>query len=340
MSEQGQSEISAADAAFDALFGDGEAGGAADESAGTPGGGAPEGAGSEAAGGATGAAGEGQVSDQAGAAEGSEGAAGAEAGDGTGGDPAELEQLRNHAKTQEGRLARAEEERQRAQEELAALKAGKSAGGEGASDPNAPQAVEIPKGLEADAAEFDELFPEMKALLRRPGPVGDRLRRVLKESGADIAGVAAENVVLREKLEEGLQTVDARAAARTQQEHIDQIVGKHPELRSLYSTDPAEKEKGRAYKAGVQAWIETLPFKDATEKMQIFENGSAADVDALLTEYKQKTNDKSQKTELDADARRRAADATGVDNRRGSRPRRERTDAEKADEAFDKRFGG
>ncbi|KHK04040.1 hypothetical protein [Desulfovibrio sp. TomC] len=119
-------------------------------------------------------------------------------------DPA---QLRGHARTTAGRLAaakaekeRIEAENQRLQDELEAARSGrpdsKAAGGDTAAS-DKPALVEIPEDLKHDVEEFDQQFPELSPLLRTAGPQGDRLRRVLRDSGADIAGIMAENMRLQ-----------------------------------------------------------------------------------------------------------------------------------------------
>lgn len=346
MHEQENGQPSAADAAFDARFGDvaiGEGGPDAAEGDDLPEHGGDEaGAGSD--GGDSGAAGDaagGLESGQGGEADPAldrDDAAGA--GDGTP-DQDKLAQQRRHTRTQEGRLAKTEEALQRALDELEALKAGKGAREDaGPDNPNAPRPVEIPKDLEPDAAEFDEMFPDLSPLLRRPGPDGDRLRRMLKESGADFAGMVARNLQLTERVERLARDGADKEEHKARRVHEAFLSERHPEVAGLFVDDPVARIKSRRFVDDVRLWLYGLEDPNERDrKLDLLANGSAKEVDAMLAAYKQTTSSKPQNAGLDADTRRRAAEAGGVDNRRAARPRREPTDQERADDAFDKRFG-
>ncbi|MHC1788988.1 hypothetical protein [Solidesulfovibrio sp.] len=261
---------------------------------------------------------------------------------------ADPSQLRGHARTTAGRLAaakadkeRIEAENQRLQDELEAARAGRSdskaAGGDTAAS-DKPASVEIPEDLKHDVEEFDQQFPELSPLLRTAGPQGDRLRRVLRDSGADIAGIMAENMRLQALVSQGFEAVDARTEARTRQEHLERIGAEHPEVRGYATRNAEEAKAADAFLAGVTAWIETLPFKDATPRLEVLRQGSAGQVSELLAEYKQSTNKKPRNAELDPATKRRAAEAAGVDNRRGAQPRGDTTPRDKAEAAFEKTY--
>lgn len=261
--------------------------------------------------------------------------------------PADLEGLWQYVKTTEGRLAAAEAKNKRLADEMEALRAGRNAATPNKADQEPPEPVELPESLRADAAEFDQLYPDLAPLLRQPGKQGDRLRRVLEESGADIAGILADNIALRSMMSQGfqatetkLQTAETQTMQRAEREHLERIAAEHPEVRGYVTGDPGELAKTDAFVQDVLAWVETLPFKEADAKLRILQpnGGSSAQVSALLAEYK-KAQAVPPNATLDAATKRRAELAGGVDNRRGAKPRREKTPQEGKVAAFKDVFG-
>jgi len=224
----------------------------------------------------------------------------------------ELEKLRNYAKATEGRL-------QAMQQEVERLKL-VGATPPQPETPKAPTTVEIPDKLKAEAEEFDRLYPDYAPLLRADDVKGERLRRILEDLGADSAGLAAENIVLKDSVSKGFQAADAKTIAREQQEHMERVVTANPELRGYVSADATERAKTDAYMQGVEAWIAMQPYDEAVRRIEILQRGSSTQINTLLAEYK-KIQAEKQNTPLDADTKRRASLASGVDNRRGAKPK-------------------
>lgn len=266
-----------------------------------------------------------------------------EAGDDAGGagddDPAKL---RQELKTLGGRAAALEARKKDLEEELAALRAGKGPEsrpegrqeGAGEGDGEKPATVEIPEDIQKDAEEFRETFPELYPLLEAAGPVGERLRKVLRESGADVAGIAAENIALKMRLD----SVSSEVRAITREEHDARIEERHPETRGLRSNDPALVREADAFKAGLTAWVERQPWAEAERMKQVLKRGRAGDVIVLLDQYKATLNKKPD-TPLDDDKRRRAEEAGAVGNRRPVAPLAGAPDPDDYDGALIEAFG-
>lgn len=339
MSEQSEG------AAFQAIFGGGEGngadGGAAsagdgleDKDASTAGDGASKGdadANGDALGGDGGTSG-GKASDDDG-----EPSDSPKAGEGEP-DGDKLQQLLDFARTTEGRMAVMEAENRQLKEALEAARTSQSmAGGKGGQEK--PEPVDIPEELKRDAEEFDALCPDLKDYLRQPGTRGDRLRKVLRDSGADVAASLAEGWAVNDRLDRELQTVRAETEAREVLQHLGRIAAVHPETGGWLTADPAARAASDAYLSQVQAWVKTLPQAEAAVKSVVLDRGSSDAVNALLDEYKQSVN-ASGRTGLDADAQRRAAEAGGVDNKRSRRPAREMSPDEKQRQAFKVVFSG
>jgi hypothetical protein len=251
---------------------------------------------------------------------------------------------RANAKTQNGRLAAAEARAQELEREVTALRARVTAPQRAEPEPEteAPKAVELPEKLQADAKEFDTLFPQWAPLLRMPGPEGDRLRRLLDLSGADIAGLAAENLVLRDQMARGQRKVESTINERAQREHLERVADAHPEVRGFIVNDPEERANAEAFAQDVLSWVESLPYNEASIKRQILQVGSgstSSQINALLAEYKQ-SKAQVASPRLDDATRRRAALAAGVDNRRGSKPVGKTDPEQRIAAAHEAVFGG
>jgi len=224
----------------------------------------------------------------------------------------EVERLRQQLRTMEGRL-------KAANDQVTELRDKKPATPPDAT-PNAtekPAVVEIPESLASDAAEFDSLYPDLSQALRLAGAVGDRARRLLRDAGPDMAALCLDQAMLRSQMDKGIKGVEAKTEARTRQEHLERIASAHPEMRGFVTGDPGDVQTSQAYLAGVKTWVESLPYKAALDRVAVLQKGSASQVNALLTEYKQQA--KSPKTVIDPAARRRAQAAEGVDSNRTTR---------------------
>ena len=192
--------------------------------------------------------------------------------------------------------------------------------------------MDLPEDLAEDAKEFEQLYPRLAPLLRQPGPEGDRVRRVLRESGADIAALAAENVMLRQEI----QTVDTGVKARSRQEQQAQLTSRHPEVSGAFAPEGSpERQSADAFLAEVEAWIRGMPYGEAAPKMEALQRGTFEQAATLFDEFKQTT--KPQNSGLDAETRKRAQNAMGVDQKRGSKPPAERKAGPEA--AFEAVYG-
>ena len=115
-------------------------------------------------------------------------------------------------------------------------------------------------------------------------------------------------------------------------------MAQHPEFAGLYGGDATAQTTAQAARNAVVAWIETMPFKDGAARMQVLQQGSADQVNALLDEYQNQQTAKPKPKPLSEDAQRRADDAIGVSHSRVSRPPRGKPDENDVDAAFSESF--
>ena len=324
------------EAAFDMAFGEPAEGGEGDASPAGEDAGREESSGDTGAnaGDGTGAAGQSE-SPEAGAPSSGSQPDPSDADAAAGGQNDELERLKQHARTTEGRLAAAEADRQALQRQVEALRGADGQGGQ-PKDGETPGPVELPEDLRPDAEEFDALYPELQAALRAPGKAGDHMRRLLRDSGADMAALYARQEMILSRVDQGFETVASTATAKSQREHLERVAERHPEIQGFLGDDPQARQAAGAYVSDIRQWVETLPYAAAKSRLQVLQDGTAAQVVALIDEYK--TRNTSPESELDAETRRRASDAEGIANRRGSRPPRGGAAKSAVDVAFDRTF--
>ncbi|WP_043600598.1 hypothetical protein [Solidesulfovibrio magneticus] len=233
-----------------------------------------------------------------------------------------------HALTMSGRLRATKEELAALRAELEELRAARPAAPPAGPGQEVPKAVEIPEALKGDAAEFDELEPQLAPLLRDPGSLGAALRKTLDKFGAVPAAQQARLAVLEHELASLKQARASETSSAAAQAHVEAIVSQHPEVRGLFGNDPVERIRSRQFKDAVELWaLETKKDpQDRDAALAVLARGNANDVNLLLSEYKQSLA-ASRSAELGDDAKRRAALAGGVDNKRGAKPRATPRDA-------------
>jgi len=247
-----------------------------------------------------------------------------------------VESLRAELRTQTGRLLASEDEKNRLAERLSRLETKLAA--PATPEPPAPKTVAIPDELSPDAEAFAKAYPKLAPMLTLAGPDGDAIRATLKDYGPAVAAMAARTVQLETELHDNVKRLETERVATSQQEHAQRIVARHPEFAGLFGGDATAQTTAKAARDAVVTWIETMPFKDGAARMQVLQQGTADQVNALLDEYQNQQTAKPKAKPLSEDAQRRADAAIGVEHSRVSRPPRGKPDENDVDAAFSEAF--
>ncbi len=156
----------------------------------------------------------------------------------------------------------------------------------------------IPDELKDDATEFERNFPDYFRFLEEDSPLGNRMRNALRDYGPDQAALIAETKMLREEIEATRREAkeEAFAIARSIQEdqtkkHFVKVAEKHPEM--AWRKDPAKEKDWAKFTTQVREWIETLPYRQAHQALEVADRGDTGQVIQLLDEYKAAMENKS-----------------------------------------------
>lgn len=153
--------------------------------------------------------------------------------------------------------------------------------------------VAIPEELQEDAREFQDQYPDFYAYLEEDSPAGKRMRDALRDYGPEQAALVAETRMLRDEIERTRREAEEKTSAITRKiqeeevkRHFDVVAEKHPEM-GWRSSD--RHKEWVDFINNVRGWIETLPYREAQQAMQVAEKGTADQVIQLLDAYKAAT---------------------------------------------------
>lgn len=159
----------------------------------------------------------------------------------------------------------------------------------------APKKVAIPDELAKDAEEFQRRYPDLYADLEEDSPAGNDMREALRDYGPlQAAGVAKQKRLedqLKAAREETRQSREQMLQTMHRQEtqgHFARLAEKHPEM--AWKDDPRKQEDFRAFALELNQWIETLPYREATDALRIRDKGSTREGIELLNRFKDSRN--------------------------------------------------
>lgn len=234
-----------------------------------------------------------------------------ENGAGAGAEPSaedDAEAMRRKAQlydAEQGRLRQTQDRLRQAQEELKNLRAS----GAGQADAVGKPLAEVPEDIREDVEAFAKAKPKYAAFMAEDSGDGERLRKALAEYGPDhvIVEEMADRIADKRGRLNGTVAAVEQAAADLHEAHFAVIHTAHPDYGALQSADmsvPENKAKLDAYKARVDAWAEAKPGKDYVEIQRIRTEGTAQEVCALLSRFKEETGPKArqEKTRQAAEA--------------------------------------
>ncbi len=172
------------------------------------------------------------------------------------------------------------------------------------TQPAAPLSmVEIPEDIKEEAEAFSRDYPDLTPLLRYPGREGEKLRKLLAEYGPDVAALHGQNVMSQYRMSQAEQQMAQRlsqaemAAKQAREEslaqvehdrkarHYAEIGSQHPEVQWMF--DPRKQQDYAAFRRGLDEWVMDRPMREAQYVQQVLAQGTATDVSAILSAYKQ-----------------------------------------------------
>lgn len=221
-----------------------------------------------------------------------------------------------------GRLQKEREERKRLEDRLAQLEqlAGRQAAQPQQAAPASTKAAEIPDEIKDDFDSLSKENPRVAALLTEDTPEAKRLRSALAEYGREYVEEKAEVLLTRRELEAKIATVESHqrltAQEQAQRAFFSEIGAKHPDFVAVYGTP-----EHQTYMAGVSTWVESKPYSEAVKLVKVIEQGTPAEIVALLDKYKSETQQGGQATRQQTQRDPRAAAAAAVPARPSPMPR-------------------
>lgn len=215
----------------------------------------------------------------------------------------DLEELKRRAHGYDSMLGRLEQERSRVrslEQQLEALKRQQQTmqqqPGPGTQPARDQQAkADIPEDLREDVESFKAKFPSYAAMIEDSGDVGGHLRSLLADYGPEVAAIQARTFDLENRLTGSLQQVQQQATTSMAVAHQERILADNADLAEVASvgTDgslrpaPGREQQFQEYFVGLENWIASRPYAEATRWMRIKESGTSAQVSELLKQYRE-----------------------------------------------------
>lgn len=206
----------------------------------------------------------------------------------------DVETLRRKAQLHDANQGRLEQTQAQLRTAMKELEAARATGGVQPGAEVKPLA-EVPEDIREDVDSFGKANPEYAALAVEDSKDGERLRRALAEYGPDhvlVAEMADRIADKRGRLDSTTAKVE-QAAAEVLDAHFAVIDAAHPDYGALRKADlsvPENKAKLEAFKARMDTWAEAKPGKEYMEIQRIRESGTAQEVCAVLTRFKEETS--------------------------------------------------
>lgn len=233
--------------------------------------------------------------------------------------PDDAETLRRKAQlfdVNQGRLRESQERVRRLQVEIDAAR--KSPAASAAGEP----LKEVPEEIREDVEVFSKTNPDYAALAVEDSRDGERLRKALAEYGPEHVFVAemADRLAEKRGHVQGKAAEFEQAAQDLAEAHYGAIYAAHPDLEALRTADqsqPENRAKLDAYYARVDSWAEDKPGKEYVEIQRIRKEGTAQEVCALLSRFKEETGPKARQEKV-----RQAAEAAMAPKGKPSPPPR------------------
>ena len=212
--------------------------------------------------------------------------------------------------------------------------------------------AEISEDVRDEAEVFAKEYPELSPLLFYPGREGQKLRKLLKDYGADVAATHGNSVMANYKMaqtetqvrqqfqaydhrtQQQQQEMQARLENERRQAHYHQIYSAVPDYAAI-ATDPSRRADLETFHARLSDWVESKPHREAARMLDILRQGDARSVVTVLSQFQSENHQSARPS----DARRSAARAATAIPSRASAPPRGAPDPHDTQGAFREAFG-
>lgn len=152
-----------------------------------------------------------------------------------------------------------------------------------------PELVEAPSEIKAEAEAIIESNPQFKEILLEDSEQGKRFRSSLFQFGPEAVMGMLESAHQVRQVNARVEEVTSRHEQDQRKAHFAAIGNKHPDYVNMVN-DPGKAEDLQQFNSALKGWAEGLPYREATEAFRVMGSGSAAEVSALLTKYKEATS--------------------------------------------------
>lgn len=151
--------------------------------------------------------------------------------------------------------------------------------------------ADIPDDIKDDVEAFKKAYPEYAEVIEAPGRVGDRIRKLLSDYGAEVAAVQADNAVLKQEIRSSKDAIAQQLGDYAGLSHEQQVYAAHPDF-----ADMLPDQKGVFFNE-MEEWIDSLPRVKGNEMRRVFEEGSTKETIKLFADFKAHKKNKSQQNQ-------------------------------------------
>lgn len=225
--------------------------------------------------------------------------AGSDAPDGEAG--IDLEELKKRAHGYDSMLGRLEQERNKVkslEQQLASMQQppAQQSPAPAQDEGSAPSATlsDIPEDIREDVEAFQKSYPGYARMITDGGEVGKSLRHLLMDYGPEVAAIQARSVDLENRLMGSLQNVQQQTARVQALSHQERILSDNNDLAQVaeigdngqFRPMPGKEQQFREFFTGLNEWVQSRPYAEATRWLDIQKQGTPAQVGELLNAYR------------------------------------------------------
>lgn len=131
---------------------------------------------------------------------------------------------------------------------------------------------------------LEDLPEEVRPLVQENSREGMAVRKMLEEYGPEHASVMAQSVLARREAANATVQMRQQYEMDNDKRHRMALADAHPEFAAAILGDAA---KWQELENGINAWIQVLPYAEASELVRIKQSGTTQEVSNMLAKYKQ-----------------------------------------------------
>jgi hypothetical protein len=209
----------------------------------------------------------------------------------------DLEELKKRAHGYDSMLGRLEQERARAralEQQLAALQQQRPTHSMDEGSAPAGEVADLPEEIREDVEAFQKNYPGYARMIADGGETGKSLRHLLTDYGPEVAAIQARSLELESKLTGSLESIQQQTARAQALSHQERILSDNTDLAEVATIDangqlsplPDRELQFQEFFTGLNEWVATRPYAEATRWLEYQQNGTPAQVGELLRNYR------------------------------------------------------